>query len=323
MPNFKSDVLILGAGASGISAAAELKSRGRSINVIEARDRIGGRILTIKNAAPFPIELGAEFVHGTEETLWNLIERFQIRLAEINGYNWFRTDRGLEHIENFYRSMDPVVDELLAQAHASQRDQSLAEFVDQLLKDRPDLAVEIARTKIFIEENTCARADSISLKFIARGEKAMKTVGDIPLRPIDGFIEVLNRLAADLNWDELHLSTVAQRIEWKPGSVKVSAKQGDSAVTFEAKQIIVTLPVGVLQLSKDQVGAVEFYPPLKAKEDALRQLEMGQVTRLVAVFKSRFWTDFDPAGEERHQENEGSQSKNQPSGRRRRRRRRR
>ena len=189
MPNFKSDVLILGAGASGICAAAELKSRGRSIKVIEARDRIGGRILTIKNAAPFPIELGAEFVHGTEETLWNLIERFQIRLAETNGHNRFRTDRGLERIENFYRSMDPVIDELLAQAHASDQDQSLAEFVDKQLEDRPDLAVEIARTKIFIEENTCARADRISLKFIARGEKAMRAVGDIPLRPIDGSLK--------------------------------------------------------------------------------------------------------------------------------------
>ena len=301
MPNFKSDILILGAGASGLSAAAELKSHRRSINIIEARDRIGGRILTVKKAAPFPIELGAEFVHGTEETLWNLIERFQIRVAETNGRNWFRTDRGLEYIENFYLSMDPVVDELLAQACSSDQDQSLAEFFAKLLNDKPDLAVEIARTKIFIEENTCARADKISLKFIARGEKAMRSVGDIPLRPIDGFIEVLNRLKADLTCDELHLSTVAHKIEWQPGTVKVSAKQGDCAVTFEAKQVIVTLPVGVLKLSKDQPGAVEFSPPLETKEQALQELEMGQVTRLVAVFKTRFWTELDLFGEVRDQ----------------------
>ncbi len=60
-----SDVLIIGAGAAGLAAALDLSRAGRKGIVLEARDRIGGRIFTHKDpSVPIPIELGAEFVHG-------------------------------------------------------------------------------------------------------------------------------------------------------------------------------------------------------------------------------------------------------------------
>ena len=59
------DVAVIGAGAAGLAAAAELSHRGCNVRVLEARDRIGGRILTRHEAdLPVPLELGAEFVHG-------------------------------------------------------------------------------------------------------------------------------------------------------------------------------------------------------------------------------------------------------------------
>jgi len=58
-------VIVVGAGAAGLEAARELRARRRSVIVLEARDRIGGRILTVEDArVPIPIELGAEFIHG-------------------------------------------------------------------------------------------------------------------------------------------------------------------------------------------------------------------------------------------------------------------
>lgn len=56
--------LIIGAGMAGISAARDLHDAGQAVTVLEARSRIGGRIHTDRNFADFPIELGAEFIHG-------------------------------------------------------------------------------------------------------------------------------------------------------------------------------------------------------------------------------------------------------------------
>src|SRR4029077_8915467 len=65
------DVLVLGAGAAGLAAARDLSHAGLRVTVIEARPRVGGRILTLHDPrSPVPIELGAEFIHGeAAETL--------------------------------------------------------------------------------------------------------------------------------------------------------------------------------------------------------------------------------------------------------------
>ena len=64
------DTLIIGAGAAGLAAAAELSANGRHVMLVEARERAGGRILTdTKTLAPLPIELGAEFIHGESQAV--------------------------------------------------------------------------------------------------------------------------------------------------------------------------------------------------------------------------------------------------------------
>src|SRR5262245_36962086 len=59
------DVVVIGAGVAGLAAAGELAAHGRSVLVLEGRDRVGGRILTLHPGSwPGPVELGAQFVHG-------------------------------------------------------------------------------------------------------------------------------------------------------------------------------------------------------------------------------------------------------------------
>src|SRR5262245_40507744 len=83
------DVLVLGAGAAGLAAARDLGAAGLSICVIEARDRIGGRIHTLHdNSVEAPIELGAEFIHGRPNETWELVCRAGLRTSEVMGENW-------------------------------------------------------------------------------------------------------------------------------------------------------------------------------------------------------------------------------------------
>ena len=78
------DVLIIGAGAAGLAAARILSDAGRSAVILEARDRIGGRILTHRQpGSKIPVELGAEFVHGRPESTWNLIRRAGLLAVDL------------------------------------------------------------------------------------------------------------------------------------------------------------------------------------------------------------------------------------------------
>jgi monoamine oxidase len=58
--------LIIGAGTAGLSAAHDLVKAGETVTVLEARERVGGRVYTNRDFSPVPVEMGAEFIHGDE-----------------------------------------------------------------------------------------------------------------------------------------------------------------------------------------------------------------------------------------------------------------
>src|SRR5436190_20297300 len=83
------DVLVVGAGLAGLAAAAELSDRGSTVVVLEARDRIGGRVATLRDdRSPLPIELGAEFVHGPSLAVSAIARKAGIPLLELGGQHW-------------------------------------------------------------------------------------------------------------------------------------------------------------------------------------------------------------------------------------------
>jgi monoamine oxidase len=81
-----SDVIIVGAGAAGLAAARELSNAGLNVITLEARNRIGGRINTYFDF--WPIELGAEFVHGKPAETLTIAERAKFELQDIPNLHW-------------------------------------------------------------------------------------------------------------------------------------------------------------------------------------------------------------------------------------------
>src|SRR5260370_29275824 len=81
-PETTIDVLIIGAGAAGLAAWRDLHSTGLNVAVLEARNRIGGRILT-DHSTPSPVELGAEFGHGKPRAIWSILENARLKVVEI------------------------------------------------------------------------------------------------------------------------------------------------------------------------------------------------------------------------------------------------
>src|SRR5262245_59696532 len=84
------EVVVIGAGAAEIAAARRLEAAGRDVIVLEARDRVGGRVWTARDLAPFPIDLGAEFVHGEHVRTWSWIRAFGAEAIDSRrGLDWW------------------------------------------------------------------------------------------------------------------------------------------------------------------------------------------------------------------------------------------
>jgi len=87
-------VVVVGAGVAGLAAARRLAERGVSVLVLEARDRIGGRILTVRDERlPVPVELGAEFIHGSADEVTEIARNERLAVCDIHGERW-RANRG-------------------------------------------------------------------------------------------------------------------------------------------------------------------------------------------------------------------------------------
>src|SRR5215470_19212794 len=89
MANALWDVVIIGAGVSGLAAAAEMRKFGLSVLVLEARDRVGGRVWTRHEPdLSAPIELGAEFIHGRAPETFELLREVGKAAVDTSGAHW-------------------------------------------------------------------------------------------------------------------------------------------------------------------------------------------------------------------------------------------
>src|SRR5579872_7556966 len=104
-----SDILIIGAGAAGLSAALELSRAGLRVEILEARDRVGGRMFTRHDPTlNHPIELGAEFVHGFPPEIWQPVQQHNLKATEVDGDMWCSIDGKLERC-NFFAQADKIL----------------------------------------------------------------------------------------------------------------------------------------------------------------------------------------------------------------------
>src|ERR1700692_4781504 len=123
------DVVILGAGAAGLAAASMLSAEGLSILILEARDRIGGRIHTLNDpAVPVPVELGAEFIHGRPEVTFQLMKQAKLIAIDLPDDHWQRRRGRLVPLNDFATDLGKVMGGL---AHLGRHDMSFAQYLRQ------------------------------------------------------------------------------------------------------------------------------------------------------------------------------------------------
>lgn len=296
MPN--PDIIILGAGAAGLSAAVELAQAGLKVTILEARDRIGGRIFTKHDpVCDAPVELGAEFIHGRPPEIWTLLRKHRVRAREVKGEQWCVQEGELCKCD-FFSKVDQIFEKL--DDHGP--DQSFLEFLERCCPNSDnDPKLEDAKgwARSYVKGFHAADPALISVHSLVRGMRADEKInGDRSFRMKGGYQALIEIFRRQLNQADvsIELNTRAQKVRWNQTEVQVTAlDEADEAFTFAAPQVLITLPLGVLQANPDDNGALRFIPDLPpAKLQALNQLAMGRVIRLSLRFRHRFWENLRP-----------------------------
>ena len=287
----RTDVVIIGAGAAGLAAARDLHDVGLRVAVLEARDRIGGRILTHREPGiPEPIELGAEFIHGDADETQSVLDEAGLRSVDVEGRRFEATGGRLRAADDFWQRLHRVMRHLPTSA---KDDESFREFLDR----RPGGRREAHNRRLalqFVEGFMAADAQRVSSQSMAgdddpTGDPAAQRAG----RVVDGYDRVIDALAKPVV-SAIRRSVVVTRVHWKRGRVDVesrSATDGRTRPIIRARRVIVTVPLGVLQAPFGAFGSIEFDPPLDSKVEPLAQMAMGSIMRVVLRFRTRFWTD--------------------------------
>jgi monoamine oxidase len=282
------DAVVIGAGAAGLTAARQLHEQNLDVVVLEARERIGGRIFTLRdNNTSVPIELGAEFIHGSAPELDLLLKEARLPSVDIAGTRWQVAGSQLRPMDDFWERLDRVMRKLDPKRSP---DRSFEAFLATKPGGRR-LAAERRLALQFVEGFHAADPSRVSERVLADDGSPGDDIRERRIgRVIDGYDRVIDTLAAPLG-DRIRRSAIVTRVRWAPGNVSVETRHPDGRArpAITARAAIITVPIGVLKADAGDDGAIEFDPELRTKQQALEHVAMGSVVRIVLRLSERFW----------------------------------
>ena len=272
-------VIVIGAGFAGLAAARRLAETDFDVTVLEARDRLGGRVWTDESTGT-PLDLGASWIHGHRKNPITLLaNQFGLKTQENDDEQTFFTlGNQIEDASDFEKRFAPL---LASAIKLSERTNSVE---DAIRRSNVEKTLSEKERNSFrrwlnssIEHEYAADLAELSGYFYDEGGEFKG--GDFLLP--GGLGAISNRLAEGLAIEQ---GTVVREIDWSTSEVIVRTNRGD----HRASKVILTLPLGVLQS-----GTISFLPALPAaKLGAINRLGMGLMNKTCLAFPKASW----PAG---------------------------
>ncbi|MDR3697073.1 NAD(P)/FAD-dependent oxidoreductase [Mucilaginibacter sp.] len=279
----KADILIIGAGATGLMAAYKLTKAGRKVILLEARDRCGGRIHTI-NEKSFSknTELGAEFIHGDLPVTLRLLKKAGIAFNPASGE--------MVHYKNGKFDNDEGVegwDLLMQKLKTIDKDISINQFLDKEFAgdEFNELKQSVRQFAAGYDSADPDKASTFALRneWLNDDEEAQYRVNG-------GYGKLVDYLENEIKnaSGSIIFNSIVTEVQWQPGHVAAITYIG---TVYEAGQLLVALPLGVLQACKDQLGAITFIPPISEQMAAINQMGFGAIIKILLEFDEPFWID--------------------------------
>lgn len=270
------DVIIVGAGAAGMLAALEIALTGRTVAVIEAKAGCGGRMNTAYTADGYPVERGAEFVHGRLSITLGLLKKAGAKTTPVGGSLWQHKDGRLAQQEDMIGDED----DLEKKFKELTEDLPVAEFLSTYLAD--DKFEELRFTLTNYVEGYYAADLSNASTFALREEV---TKGDEKQYRIEGgYQKLVDYLEQQCRQKGVRFffSETVHGLRWNRNNVDVKTEKN----SYRASKAIVTVSVGVLA-----TDGIAFSPALPEKTAAAQRLGFGRVVKIVVEFEDAFWKD--------------------------------
>lgn len=271
------DVVIVGAGAAGLLGGKELVASGLRVVVLEARDRVGGRIWSEESSGwPAPVELGAEFIHTGNETLTQVLRAARVAKREIEEQHWLVGNGRSVSLPDAWDRIDAVMEKIGLRFRGS-----FSEWLEKRGADVP--AVDRALARAFVKGFQGAPLERMSARTLFEASQEEEE----QFRPSVRYDTIAMTLARQFaeKGGELRLGSVVSRIAWRRGAVSVETNEA----VWRARVVLVTVPLGVLKARPGERGAIVFSPALKRKRRVLAQVETGHARRIVLRMKADVW----------------------------------
>lgn len=277
-------VIVIGAGIAGLATARQLVDAGKKVVVLEARNRLGGRIHTSTKWADVPLDLGATWIHGdgAANPLTGLAQKAAARTTTTSFARDAAYDADGHVLTNAEQAtMNRLRSEMRAAVTAFQESSS-----DVPLRDAIYRGVDYAN-KVPFEQRLTDHLINTTYEHEYSGpatelsalnfDSDSRFNGDERLF-LDGYSVLSNYLAKGL---DVRLQQIVREINYSNETVTVSTSQG----TVQGTAVVVTVPLGVLQS-----GAIQFSPALPTdKLNAINGLGMGTLNKCYLRFPTAFW----------------------------------
>jgi monoamine oxidase len=284
-----SRVIVIGAGIAGLTVANALTHAGVDCLVLEARERVGGRLHTV-DVGGTPVDLGGSWIHDPED---NPLRRFADQvgvvcrdadlLAEAVAFDpaesRLLTDDEFGHILELFGGFPAARDDLVGRLgdHASAAEGIDAYLAGLALSAGPRRWAR-ALIRAAVEATVAGTTEDTSLRWVFGGpaDEGGSPFGDVP---VGGYTTLVEAMASGL---PVRLGAVVTAVERHADDMLVRTMDGD--VEF-GSHVVVTVPLGVLKR-----GSIAFSPPLRReREEALARLGFDRFEKVAMTFSEPFW----------------------------------
>jgi monoamine oxidase len=293
------DILVIGAGIAGLAAAKELKTKGHQVTVLEARNRIGGRLWT-DSSLGVPLDLGASWIHHTTNnpisTLADAIGATRVATSYDSSILFDSDGQEISAVRQARSSeLQKAVNNAIAIGEAADVDAGL---FDTIWKGTQAASLPAADQQLlrFIMSGTLETEFGGSVSGLGLGSSRTVTIGDLstywydnstnPLKLggddvvfAQGYGQIADYLAENLT---VKLGEKVTSVDYTAAKIVVTTDQGE----YTADRVIIAVPLGVLK-----AGKISFTPSLPSPhQDAIDKLKMGVLNKLYLKFNADFWT---------------------------------
>ena len=277
-------IIVVGAGAAGLYAAKKMKEHGAEVVILEASGRIGGRIRKNESFADFPIDLGAEWIHGNKSLSHRLAQDVGFDVFEDEGEEafWVNGQINSNHSSSILENIVGILD---GDVLYSGPDISILQYAQQQGISQADLGI-----LEFIAGEFGTSADRLSLLHTQReGENWSSGNKDFKFKR--SYFDLINETVAASVIDDVLLNSPVTQVNYAGENVIATIADG---TTFEADRILITASVAVLKS-----GSINFAPALpQPKLQAIQSIGMDAGMKVLLKFNQNFWNSKSLIGAE-------------------------